>query len=78
MIEDERELEAAQSWLEYWKSVGGDGQQSWFSREYARAQAMRYAEEIRKYKRRYPDVQLPSTQGEATDGRLQAGRMPNS
>jgi hypothetical protein len=78
MIEDERELEAAQDWLEYWKSVGGDGQQSWFSREYARAQAMRYAEQIREYKRGHPDVQLPSPDGQATDGRLQAGRMPNS
>lgn len=52
MIENQHQLQAARSWLRYWKSVAADGEQSWLGAEDARAEIMRYAREITDYERR--------------------------
>lgn len=52
MIENEHQLQAARSWLRYWKSTAADGEQSWMGGEDARAEVARYAKMIADYERR--------------------------
>jgi hypothetical protein len=52
VIENERQLKAAQSWLEYWKQQAADGEQSWLGGENAREAVMRYRAAIAEYERR--------------------------
>jgi hypothetical protein len=50
MIENERELEAAQKWIEYWKSTRTTGQ-SWLGNEQASQKIAELKREILAYRR---------------------------
>ena len=55
MIENERQLKAVQSWLQYWKQQVADGEQSWLGGENAREELMRYRRALAEYERRRSD-----------------------
>lgn len=51
MTENDAEVRAARSWLQYWKENAADGEQSWLGREDAQEEVMRYRRVIADYER---------------------------
>jgi hypothetical protein len=52
MIENEQQRRAALAEIQYWKTTGLKGDQSWLAGEQARSEIMRLSKQVAEYERR--------------------------
>ncbi len=82
MITNDRELQAALQWMEYWRQVRS-GEQSWIGNEQARHRMAELRGQIDDYRRRaglppppHPTLATPQRQPEATGQTIDRAAIP--